>query len=73
MLIPVLTLFVGALSTAAGIQELVVQGILNNQVIPLTGGTIGAVAGWPMTLLGLGWPIVLLFHVRSRHSRVRPS
>lgn len=117
MLIPVLTLFVGALSTAAGIQELVVQGILNNQLIPLIGGTIGAVAGaltlaagisllrgseqavrltraaalssilvtlpigmfgwglagWPMTLLGLAWPMVLLFHVHSRRSGVRLS
>jgi len=109
MIVGVLTLFIGALNVAAGIQELVVQGIGKNQVIPLTGGTLGAVAGavlvaagvalirespraaaltnvaaismlavallvgmlgwglagWPMTLLGLAWPVFLLFHVRG--------
>lgn len=113
MLVPVVTIFVGALGTTAALQELVVQGIFNNQLIPLTGGTIGAVsgaltvaagvallrrsplaasltraaavssllvallvgmlgwglAGWPMTLLGLTWPIVLLLYVRSSRSR----
>jgi hypothetical protein len=110
MFIAILTIFVGALSAAAGAQELVIQGIFNNQLIPLTGGTLGAVggalllsagislvrqspransltraaaiaslpvavlvgklgwglAGWPMTLLGLSWPIVLLLYVRKR-------
>jgi hypothetical protein len=45
MVVAILTIFVGALNAAAGTQELVVQGILNNQKIPLTGGTLGAVAG----------------------------
>lgn len=113
MPIGILTIFIGALSAAAGTQELVVQGIFNNKLIPLTGGTLGAVAGallvaagialvgrspratdltraaaisgaavtlplgmlgwglagWPMTLIGLIWPAVLLFHVRGRRTR----
>jgi len=109
MLVAILTIFVGALSAAAGVQELVVMGIGRNQLIPLTGGTLGAVggalmlaagisllrqspranaltraaaiaslpvavlvgklgwglAGWPMTLLGLAWPLFLLLYVRK--------
>jgi hypothetical protein len=110
VIVAILTIFVGALNAAAGTQELVVMGILNNQLIPLTGGTLGAVAGalllssgmallrqspransltraaaiaslpvagligqlgwglagWPMTLLGLAWPLFVLLRIRSR-------
>jgi hypothetical protein len=110
MLVAILTIFIGALSAAAGVQELVVMGIVRNQFIPLTGGTLGAVAGalllssgiallrqspransltraaaiaslpvagligqlgwglagWPMTLLGLAWPLFVLLRIRSR-------
>jgi len=45
MLIPILTILIGALLTAGGVQELVVQGIFNNRRYPLLGGTLGAVAG----------------------------
>jgi hypothetical protein len=109
MVVAILTIFLGALGTAAGVQELVVQGILSNQKIPLTGGTLGAVsgaltvsagimllcqsrqaialtraaalaglvvgvlvgkivwglAGWPMTITGLGWPLFLLIYFRN--------
>ena len=43
MFIPILTILIGALLTAAGAQELVVQGILNNRLFPLVGGTLGTV------------------------------
>lgn len=39
------TIIVGALLTAGGLQELIVQGILNNRTFPLLGGTLGTVAG----------------------------
>jgi len=45
MFIAILVILVGALLTAAGVQELVVQGIFNNRLYPLTGGTLGTVAG----------------------------
>jgi hypothetical protein len=45
MFIPILTILIGAVLTAAGVQELVVQGIFNNRLFPLIGGTLGAVAG----------------------------
>lgn len=114
MLVAVLTILIGAVLTAAGIQELVVQGIFNNKVIPLTGGTLGAVAGalllsagialvrqstratdliraaaiasvpvfviigqivwglagWPVTIIGLGWPLFLLSRFRNSSPRV---
>ncbi len=116
MVVAILTIFVGALNAAAGTQELVVQGIFNNQKIPLTGGTLGAVAGallvsagvalirqspravplttaaaismlavnaligmlgwglagWPMTLMGLTWPVFLLFHLWGGRRFVQP-
>ena len=116
MIVGVLTIFFGALGAAGGTQELVVQGILNNQLVPLTGGTLGAVggalmvsagvalvrespraaalttaaalsslavtvligmlgwglAGWPMTLLGVAWPLFLMFHVRGTRSVAQP-
>ena len=53
MVVGILTIFIGALSAAAGTQELVVQGILNNQLVPLTGGTLGAVAGALMLSAGV--------------------
>jgi len=114
MVVAILTIFLGALGTAAGVQELVVQGILNNQKIPLTGGTLGAVsgvltisagvtllcqsrqaidltraaalaglmvavlvgkivwglAGWPMTIVGLGWPLFLLIYFHNPSARL---
>jgi hypothetical protein len=45
MFIAILTILIGALLTAGGVQELVVQGILNNRLFPLVGGTLGTVAG----------------------------
>ena len=45
MFIPILTILIGAVLTAAGVQELVVQGIFNNRLFPLIGGTLGTVAG----------------------------
>jgi type IV secretory pathway VirB2 component (pilin) len=102
-----LTIIVGALLIAGGLQELIVQGILNNLAFPLLGGTLGTVAGffvlatgialfrgsadtrrlavisaavslptfvliglierlsgWPVTILGLGLPIVLVLLTR---------
>jgi hypothetical protein len=44
-LLAVITILVGALQTAGGVQELVVQGVLNNRLYPLLGGTLGTVAG----------------------------
>jgi hypothetical protein len=41
----VIAIIVGALEVAGGMQELVVQGILNNRTYPLVGGTLGAIAG----------------------------
>jgi hypothetical protein len=43
--IAVLAILVGAVQAAAGVQELVFQGVLNNRLYPLLGGTLGAVAG----------------------------
>jgi hypothetical protein len=37
MFVAILTIFLGALGAVAGVQELVVQGVFNNQKIPLTG------------------------------------
>jgi hypothetical protein len=109
MLVALLTIFLGALGVAGGVQELVVQGIFNNQTVPLTAGTLGAVsaallvaagiallresrravaltraaavssllvsvligkivlglAGWPMTIVGLSWPLFLLIYFRN--------
>lgn len=48
------TILVGALETAGGLQELVVQGIFNNQRIPLAGGTLGTVAGAFILSTGIG-------------------
>lgn len=114
MLVAIVTIFLAALGTAGGIQELVVQGILNHQTIPLTGGTLATVsgallissgiallrqsprairltraaalaslvvsvlvgqivwglAGWPMTIVGLGWPLFLLMHFRNPAARL---
>jgi membrane associated rhomboid family serine protease len=44
-LLAVITILVGALQAAGGVQELVYQGVLNNRLYPLVGGTLGAVAG----------------------------
>lgn len=41
----VITILVGALQAAGGVQELVFQGVLNNRLYPLIGGTLGSVAG----------------------------
>ena len=45
MPVAILTIVLGALETAAGVQELVVQGIAGNRTYPLTAGTLGAVSG----------------------------
>lgn len=45
MFIAILTIIIGALLTAGGAQELIFQGILNSQLYPLLGGTLGTVAG----------------------------
>jgi hypothetical protein len=45
IVLAVVAILVGALEVAGGVQELVVQGILNNRTYPLVGGTLGAVAG----------------------------
>jgi hypothetical protein len=41
----VIAILVGAVQAAASAQELVLQGVLNNRLYPLLGGTLGAVAG----------------------------
>jgi hypothetical protein len=41
----VIAILVGALLAAGGAQELIVQGVLNNRLYPLVGGTLGTVAG----------------------------
>lgn len=45
MVIAILTILIGAVLTAGGAQELIVQGVFNNRRYPLLGGTLGAVAG----------------------------
>jgi hypothetical protein len=50
----VLAIVVAALEIAGGVQELVAQGILNNQRVPLIGGTLGVVAGVFLLLAGIG-------------------
>src|SRR5688572_11278896 len=105
--IATLTIIVGALLVAGGLQEVIVQGILNNLAFPLLGGTLGTVAGcfvlatgialfrgspdarrlaitsaavsiptflligliarlagWPVTILGLGLPVLLVLLTR---------
>jgi hypothetical protein len=107
MFVAVLTILIGALQTAGGAQELVVQGIFNNHRDPLIGGTLGTVAGaltlsagiallrqspravalaraaailtipvtvligfvwglagWPMRLIGIAFPLFLLAYIR---------
>ena len=44
-MLAVITILVGSLQAAGGMQELVFQGVLNNRLYPLVGGTLGAVAG----------------------------
>lgn len=117
MVVAILTILLGALATAGGVQELVVQGILNNRTIPLMGGTLGAVtaamlvaagiallrqspravvftraaaltmlpvtmligqlgwglAGWSMTIVGVGWPLFLLVYFRARSANVNEA
>ena len=43
--IATLAIVIGALETAGGAQELIFQGILRSRTYPLTGGTLGTVAG----------------------------
>lgn len=45
LFVAILTIVIGALSTAGGAQELIVQGIFNSLRDPLIGGTLGTVAG----------------------------
>jgi hypothetical protein len=49
----VVAILVGALETAGGVQELVVQGIINSQRDPLIGGTLGTVAGVFLLITGI--------------------
>lgn len=108
MFIAILTILIGALLTAGGAQELIVQGILNSRLYPLVGGTLGTVAGalllsagvallrqspraialmraaalvsvpvflligfirplagWPVTIFGIGFPLFLLVYYRG--------
>ena len=53
MFIAILTIIIGALLTAGGAQELVFQGILNSQLYPLVGGTMGTVAGALLLFAGI--------------------
>jgi len=108
LLVSVLTIVIGALLTAGGVQQLVFQGIINSRLYPLVGGTLGAVAGafllsagialflksaltrelvratalvsipvfvligfvrplagWPVKIVGIVYPIVLLVCIRK--------
>lgn len=108
MFIAILTILIGAVLTAGGVQELVVQGVFNNRRWPLLGGTLGAVAGalllsagiallrqspravalirasawvcvpvfvmigfiwplagWPVKIIGIGFPLFLLAYFRK--------
>lgn len=49
----VVTILVGALLAAGGLQEMVFQGVLNNRAYPLLGGTLGAVAGGLILATGI--------------------
>ena len=53
MAVAILTILLGALATAGGVQELVFQGISNNRMIPLTGGTLGATTGAMLVAAGI--------------------
>lgn len=107
-LIAVGAILLGALETAGGAQELIIQGIVRNRTYPLTAGTLGTIAGalllasgaallldspkarvlveatayvslpvflligiitriagWPITALGIGFPL-LLFITRPK-------
>ena len=111
MLVAIAAILIGALQTAGGLQELIVQGIMNSLRDPLIGGTLGAVAGaltlaagiallrespraydlarasayvtipvtiligfvwglagWPMRLVGIIFPLLLLAYVRAQRS-----
>lgn len=113
MFVAILTILIGALQTAGGAQELVVQGIFNNMRDPLIGGTLGTVAGalmlsagiallrqspravelaraaafltlpvtvlvgfvwglagWPMRIIGIAFPLFLLAYVRKSPSNL---
>jgi hypothetical protein len=109
LLLSVLAILIGALLTAGGLQELVLQGILNSRLYPLVGGALGTVAGvfllfsgialfrkselterlvratalvslpvfvligfirplagWPVTIAGLLFPLILMAYVGAR-------
>ncbi|HEU0178940.1 MAG TPA: hypothetical protein VFV58_32140 [Blastocatellia bacterium] len=53
MFISILTIFIGAVLTAGGAQELIVQGIFNNRRYPLLGGALGTVAGAMLLSAGI--------------------
>jgi hypothetical protein len=65
MLISILAILIGALLTAAGAQELIVQGIFNNRLFPLIGGTLGTVAGALILSAGIAFPLFLFLHYRK--------
>jgi hypothetical protein len=45
MFIAIITILIGAVLTAGGLQELIVQGIFHSERYPLLGGALGTVAG----------------------------
>jgi hypothetical protein len=114
MFIAILTILIGAVLTAGGAQELIVQGIFNNRRYPLLGGTLGAVAGalllsagiallrespravaliqasalvcvpvfviigfiwplagWPVRIIGIAFPLFLLAYFRKSSAHAR--
>jgi hypothetical protein len=116
MFISILTILIGAVLTAGGAQELIVQGIFNNRRYPLLGGTLGAVAGalllsagiallrespratdliraaayvcvpvfviigfiwplagWPVRIIGIAFPLFLLWYFRHSPAQTPAS
>ena len=53
MTIAIVTILLGALALAGGVQELVAQGIFNSQKIPLIGGTLGTVSAALLVAAGI--------------------
>ena len=53
MLVAILTITFGALGVTGGLQELVVQGIGNNLLVPLVGGTLGVVCSGLIVAAGI--------------------
>jgi uncharacterized membrane protein len=58
-----LIIVLGALEIAAGVQELVYQGIIRNYRYPLISGTLGVVAG--ALLLAAGIALLIRFQLTN--------